>query len=116
METINGEWFMKGCGRRDSVCLHSPDGGKSYELGILIAPKYRGRGFSGDALRLLADYAFNTLGAEALTNRFEKTREAAVRLHLSLGFTAEDEGGGMLFFTLRREDFFANEKPPKTLA
>ncbi len=86
------------------VCLHSGDGGKSYELGILIAPAYRGMGLSGEALRLLAEYAFNVLGAEELTNRFEKTRAAAVRLHLALGFEARDEGG-MLDFLLRREDF-----------
>ena len=24
METINGEWYMKGCSRRDKLCLHSP--------------------------------------------------------------------------------------------
>lgn len=25
METVNGEWFMKGCSRTDSGCLHSPE-------------------------------------------------------------------------------------------
>ena len=25
METINGEWFMNGCGRDDPGCLHSPE-------------------------------------------------------------------------------------------
>ena len=25
METINGEWIMKGCGRTDPGCLHSPE-------------------------------------------------------------------------------------------
>ena len=25
METINGEWFMKGCGREDPGCLRSPE-------------------------------------------------------------------------------------------
>ena len=24
METINGEWIMKGCRRTDKGCLHSP--------------------------------------------------------------------------------------------
>ena len=87
------------------VCLHSADCGKSYELGILIAPAYRGRGLSGQALRLLAEYAFSVLGAEELRNRFESARAAAVRLHSALGFTVTDEGGGMFGFSLRREDF-----------
>ena len=84
------------------VSLHSTDGGKCCELGVLIAPRFRGKGFSKEALRLLKDHAFNELGAEMLTNRFEKTREAAVRLHRSLGFTVKDEGGGMLVFALPR--------------
>jgi len=25
METVNGEWIMKGCSRRDRHCLHSPE-------------------------------------------------------------------------------------------
>lgn len=25
METINGEWYMKGCDRNDPACLHSPE-------------------------------------------------------------------------------------------
>ena len=25
METIAGEWFMKGCRRTDKECLHSPE-------------------------------------------------------------------------------------------
>ena len=25
METINGEWIMKGCRRTDRDCLHSPE-------------------------------------------------------------------------------------------
>lgn len=31
METINGEWYMKGCSRTDPLCLHSPD-----ELAALV--------------------------------------------------------------------------------
>ena len=26
MDTIAGEWIMKGCRRTDKDCLHSPDG------------------------------------------------------------------------------------------
>ena len=31
METINGEWYMKGCSRADPLCLHTPD-----ELAALV--------------------------------------------------------------------------------
>ena len=37
METINGEWYMKGCSRRDKLCLHSPEDLKNliHEVGFL---------------------------------------------------------------------------------
>ena len=37
METINGEWYMKGCSRRDRICLHSPGDLKNliHEVGFL---------------------------------------------------------------------------------
>ena len=48
METINGEWFMKGCGRRDSVCLHSPEDLKNliHTLGFLPLFSNETEGFS----------------------------------------------------------------------
>ena len=89
------------------VCLHSADGGRTHELGILIEASRRGEGLAKPALRLLIDRAFTVLGSEKLTNCFEPERKAALRIHTELGFEAESSGG-LLLLTLTRENYLKN--------
>lgn len=56
-----------------------------YECGILIEYKYRGKGYSKDALKLLIREAYNN-GIEYLYDTFEKDRENALKLFLDVGF------------------------------
>ena len=64
-----------------------------YEMGVVIEACHRGNGCSAEAMALLLDVAFNGLHAEAVCNDFERSRAAALRLHLNAGFeiVREDE-------------------------
>ena len=56
-----------------------------YECGILIQYKYRGKGYSKDALKLLVKEA-NKNGIEYLYDTFEKDRENTLKTFLDIGF------------------------------
>ena len=64
-----------------------------YEMGVVIEACHRGKGYSGEAMQLLLDAAFNRLHAVVVCNDFERSRTAALKLHLNAGFeiVAEDE-------------------------
>ncbi len=69
-----------------------------YEMGIVFEAKYRGKGYTVAALRLLLQYAFEKAGVEAVHNEFEKERSAALQTHLSAGFTRYRQQNNALFF------------------
>ena len=61
------------------------DNDKVYECGVLIESKYRGRGYSKDALMLLIKEA-NRNGIEYLYDTFEKDRKNTLKIFLDVGF------------------------------
>ena len=61
-----------------------------YECGVLIESKYRGKGYSKDALRLLIKEA-NKNGIEYLYDTFEKDRENTLKTFLDVGFEVYKE-------------------------
>lgn len=61
-----------------------------YECGVLIESKYRGKGYSKDALRLLVKEA-NKNGVEYLYDTFEKDRENTLKTFLDVGFEVYKE-------------------------
>ena len=61
-----------------------------YECGVLIESKYRGKGYSKDALRLLIKEA-NKNGIEYLYDTFEKDRENTFKAFLDIGFEVYKE-------------------------
>ena len=61
-----------------------------YECGVLIESKYRGKGYSKDALRLLIKEA-NKNGIEYLYDTFEKDRENTLKAFLDIGFEVYKE-------------------------
>ena len=62
-----------------------------YEMGVVIEACHRGKGYSAEAMQLLMDVAFNRLGAERVCNDFERSRMAALKLHLNAGFEIAGE-------------------------
>jgi RimJ/RimL family protein N-acetyltransferase len=82
-----GEWFqfaieLKSAGRMIGDCaLHAfADRRTEAEIGFSIASAYQGRGYAGEAVAGLLDYAFGTLGKsriEALTDA-RNTKSIAV--------------------------------------
>jgi predicted nucleotidyltransferase len=77
-----------------------------YEMGIILEARYRGMGYSEEALELLLKYAFEEMGIEAIHNYFEDTRTAAVRIHLSAGFVEYKSENGMIELLITKEWFY----------
>ena len=81
------------------VSLHETDGPGVYEMGIVLHSSHRGKGYSRECLRLLLDHAFNELGAGEVTNCFERTREAALKIHLAAGFQITKEENNLIYLS-----------------
>jgi len=78
-----------------------------HDMGIVIETAHRGNGYASEALRLLLKHAFEVMGAEAVHNDFEDVRDAAVKSHLSAGFTVCRRENGLLELLITREQYFA---------
>lgn len=83
------------------VALHYDDGENGYCVNIIIEAKYRGNGYSEEALRLLVDIAFHELRAKKVFDTFSKARVSAERVFKKLGFKRISDD----FLELTREDF-----------
>jgi diamine N-acetyltransferase len=59
---------------------------RAYCVSLVIEAKYRGYGYSEEALRLLLDIAFNQLDAEKVYDDFPKTRISAEKAFHKVGF------------------------------
>ena len=60
-------------------------------IGIVIEAKYRGNGYSEEALNLLCNVAFNELNLEKIYDDFPATRIAAEKVFSKVGFIREDD-------------------------
>ena len=76
-----------------------------YEMGVVIEACHRGRGYSKEAMALLLDVVFNRLGAREACNCFERSRAAALKIHLGAGFEIAGETDGLVQLLLNRERF-----------
>lgn len=76
-----------------------------YEMGIVLHSVQRGKGYSQTGIRLLLDHAFRKLGAKKVTNCFEKSRKAALRIHRAAGFEVEKEENGLLHLAVTKEAY-----------
>ena len=74
-----------------------------YEMGIVLHSARRGKGYAQAGLRLLLQVAFEKLQAQKVTNCFEESRKAALRIHLAAGFQIEAEEDGLLHLAVMRE-------------
>lgn len=76
-------------------------------MGIIIEACHRGKGYSAEGLEMLLKTAFVGFGAKGVTNTFEITRRAAVKIHLAAGFEIVKQEGDLLYVDLPRERYFA---------
>lgn len=88
------------------VNVHKSKDDNRYEMGIVIEAKYRGKGYSCEALWLLLQRAFEDMNAEAVHNDFEEERTAAAKTHLSAGFTEYRKENGIIELLITKEQYF----------
>jgi RimJ/RimL family protein N-acetyltransferase len=67
---------------------HASDAG-CWDIGYLLAPAARGRGAATRAVRLMARFAFDSLGAERIEIIVEPGNQASLRVAERAGFTRE---------------------------
>lgn len=99
------------CRKADGVFVgeadlyHNPQKGW-YEMGVVLEARHRGAGYGREALALLMRQAFEKMGAQAVHNDFERSRAAALRIHLAQGFRVLGEEGPLVQLLLTREEYF----------
>ena len=80
-----------------------------YDMGIVIEAKHRGKGYSGEGLRLLLRHAFTKMGAKAVHNDFESSRTAALKAHEHAGFHKYKEENDIIELLITKEEFLSTE-------
>lgn len=79
---------------------------KCYDTGIVIEAKYRGQGYSLEALKKLMKVAFEAYDALEVHNDFETTRKSAIAIHKDVGFNIIDEINGIAKLVITRDEYF----------
>lgn len=92
------------------VNVHRNPNDPWYEMGIVLEVKYRGNGYAAEALRLLLQYAFEKMDADAVHNGFEEERNAAVQAHLNAGFTKYRQENGIVELLITRDEYFRKKE------
>ncbi len=86
------------------VCFHYTPEHDWWDMGIVIFAPERGKGYGTQGLRLLAEHAFSH-GVIRLHNEFETTRDAAYRMHRTIGFREIERRDGCVHLLLTKEDY-----------
>lgn len=89
------------------VALRYDDEEKGYCVNIIIEAKYRGKGYSEEALRLLIDIAFHKLSAKRIFDNFSKERMSSEKVFNKAGFKRISDD----LLELTREDFLSSSNP-----
>ena len=84
------------------VYFQNDENSREYEIGIVIASQYRGKGYADPALLSLQKVAFEENEAEILSDWFPEDRFEAVKLFRKVGFLPTD--------IRRKELVFGQEK------
>lgn len=79
-----------------------------HDMGIVLEARYRGQGYSVEALRLLLRQAFEVMGLSAVHNDFETSRSAAISAHMAAGFSVLQEANGLLEVLITREQYLSS--------
>jgi UDP-N-acetylglucosamine 2-epimerase (non-hydrolysing) len=80
-------------GSCDIRLVRYPDVG---EIGYIVDPSARRQGVGGSAVRLLVDWAFDSLRLEAVHATVDPANVPSVRLLRQLGFESREDGGKLL--------------------
>lgn len=102
VNTENGEFVGE-------VNAHKSVGHDWYDMGIVIEAKHRGKGYANEGLHLLLHHAFIDMGAIAVHNSFEKSRNAALKAHEHAGFCKYSEENGVIELAITKERFLNTE-------
>jgi len=96
MAMLLGHWVLRGYGMWavelketgdfvGRVGLHRPEGWPDLELGWMLLPTQRRRGYATEAARAALDYAFKTLDAQRLISLIRIDNTASERVARRLG-------------------------------
>lgn len=88
------------------VNLNLSDKDKCYDMGIVLEAKYRGKGYSLQALKKLMKVAFEMYDALEVHNDFEVSRKSAITIHRYVGFNIIDEVNGICKLAITRDDCY----------
>lgn len=91
------------------VNLHKSRTEYWFDMGIVLEAKYRRMGYSVPSLKLLLRQAFDLMNVPAVHNDFEETRIAAVKAHVSAGFTKTESENGVVDLLITRERYYLNK-------
>jgi len=72
-------------------------------VGVIIAKNYRRRGFAKEVLKLLIDYATNTLKIEKLHCNIQEDNFASINLFTSCGFELDENKEETNYYVLQNE-------------
>jgi len=89
------------------VNLHYNKNSDWYEMGIVIEGKYRGYGYSLEALKKLLQVAFDKYQAKAVHNDFETSRKSAYKVHLDAGFKKIKDERNIVDLLINKNDYKA---------
>lgn len=92
------------------VNLYYNEKKKWYDMGIVIEAKFRGLGYSVEALNLLVKYAFEKLDVDVLHNYFESHRETSKKTHEAAGFKVVKIQNEIYHYIITKEDYFKSIK------
>jgi hypothetical protein len=70
-------------------------------IGINIEASQRGKGYSEEALRLLAEYTFYKMNIDKIANKFPAMRTSAERVSSKIGFIRQNDD----LLILTKDDF-----------
>ena len=70
----------------------------SIGIGVIISKYYRKKGFAKEALTILIDYVFSTLGLKKITASIQKDNLGSIKLFNSCGFYLEKEEKELQYF------------------
>lgn len=102
MAYVVGHWELRGFGHWaveekatgefvGRVGVQDPDGWPEFEIGWMIAPSRRRRGYALEAARRALDYAFETIGRDHVISLIQAPNVASIAVATRLGETLEGE-------------------------
>ena len=122
-DTLYGTWNAPGSGRFYAFLKRKSDGRfvgdvnyhynperDWYDMGIVIHAPERGNGYGKQGLQLLLDRAFREDGISMLHNDFETTRDAAYKIHKTVGFRETGVENGLIQLEISREEYLSKSK------